>query len=219
MEDKKTMVAGISKKTLERLPGYYHYLQSKREEKAAYISAPAIAADLSLNEVQVRKELALVSKRAGKPKSGFSVEELLADIEDFLGYNNVNQAVLAGAGALGRALLSSRDFEQYGIEIVAAFDKNPEMAGKRIGGKMVLPPDKLKNLCGRMNIHIGIIAVPASCAQEVCDQMIGGGVRAIWNFAPLHLKTPEGVFVQNEDMAASLGMLSKYLLEHERDDA
>ena len=78
MEDKKTMVAGISKKTLERLPGYYHYLQQKKEEEQAYISAPAIAADLNLNEVQVRKELALVSKRAGKPKAGFSVDELLA---------------------------------------------------------------------------------------------------------------------------------------------
>lgn len=218
MEDKKTMVAGISKKTLERLPSYYHYLQMKKKEQAVYISAPAIAADLKLNEVQVRKELALVSKRAGKPKAGFAVEELLADIEDFLGYNNVNQAVLAGAGALGRALLACKDFEQYGIEIVAAFDKQPELIGKKAAGKMVLPPDKIRNICQRMNIHIGIITVPASCAQEVCDQMTAGGVRAIWNFAPVHLNVPEDVMVQNEDMTASLGMLSKYLLEHEREE-
>ncbi|MBT9778130.1 redox-sensing transcriptional repressor Rex [Clostridium sp. MCC353] len=215
MEDKKTMVAGISKKTLERLPGYYHYLQMKKEEEQVYISAPAIAADLNLNEVQVRKELALVSKRAGKPKAGFAVEELLTDIEDFLGYNNVNQAVLVGAGALGKALLSCRDFEQYGIEIVAAFDNDPEVVGTKVAGKMVLLSDKLVNMCARMNVHIGIITAPASCAQEICDRMVLGGVRAVWNFAPVHLNVPDHVMVQNEDMAASLGMLSKYLLEHE----
>lgn len=217
MEEKKTMVGGISKKTLERLPIYYHYLQDKRQEKMTYISAPVIAAGLNLNEVQVRKELALVSKKAGKPKSGFVVEELIADIEDFLGYHNGNQAVLAGAGSLGRALLSYRGFAQYGIEIVAAFDTDEAVIGKNIGGKPVLPLDKMGNLCRRMRIHIGIITTPAEYAQSVCDWMVAGGIRAIWNFAPVHLSVPDHVLLQNENMAASLALLSKYLLEHDQE--
>lgn len=213
MEDKKTMVGGISRKTLERLPIYYHYLQDKRQEQVTYISAPVIAAGLNLNEVQVRKELALVSKRAGKPKAGFLIEELITDIEDFLGYHNANQAVLAGAGSLGRALLSYQGFAQYGIEIVAAFDTNETLIGQPVAGKPVLPLDKMGNLCRRMSIYIGIITTPAEYAQSVCDRMVAGGVRAIWNFAPVHLSVPEHVLLQNENMAASLAMLSKYLLD------
>lgn len=216
MEEKKTMVGGISKKTLERLPLYYHYLQDRMEEQIGYISAPTIAAGLNLNEVQVRKELALVSRRAGKPRTGFPVGELIEDIEEFLGYRNVNQAVLAGAGSLGQALLSYRGFAQYGVEIVMAFDTDETVIGGTVAGKPVLPVDKMANLCRRMNIHIGIITTPAEYAQSVCDRMVAGGIRAIWNFAPVHLDVPEGVLLQNENMAASLALLSRYLLEQER---
>lgn len=217
MEDKKTMVGGISKKTLERLPIYYHYLLDKKQEQMTYISAPVIAVGLNLNEVQVRKELALVSKRAGKPKTGFLVEELIADIEDFLGYRNVNQAALAGAGSLGRALLSYQGFQQYGLEIVAAFDTDDEIIGKIIAGKPVFPLDKMGNLCRRMSIHIGIITTPAEYAQSVCDWMVASGVRAVWNFAPVHLSVPDHVLLQNENMAASLALLSKYLMGQDKE--
>lgn len=213
MEEKKTMVGGISKKTLERLPVYYQYLQVKKQERVTSISAPAIAAALNLNEVQVRKELALVSRAAGKPKTGFQVDELVEDIEDFLGYHNENQAVLAGAGSLGTALLSYQGFTQYGMEIVAAFDTDAAIIGKNVSGKLVLPLEKMGNLCRRMNIHIGIITTPAEYAQSVCDRMVACGVRAIWNFAPVHLSVPDSVLLQNENMAASLALLSKYLLE------
>lgn len=217
MEEKKTMVGGISKKTLERLPVYYHYLQDKQKEQAVHISAPVIAGDLQLNEVQVRKELALVSRRAGKPKAGFVVEELIADIEEFLGYRNVNQAVLAGAGSLGKALLSYQGFSRYGVEIVAAFDTDEGVIGENVAGRMVLPLEKMENLCRRMGIHIGIITTPAEQAQTVCDRLVAGGVRAIWNFAPVHLSVPDAVLLQNENMAASLALLSKYLLEQDRE--
>lgn len=211
MGEKKNAVGGISRKTLERLPVYQHYLAERNREGLPHISSPAMAADLHLNEVQVRKDLALVSKTAGKPKTGYVVKELLSDLEEFLGYHNVNQAVLVGAGALGRALLSYQEFEQYGVEIVAAFDCDEWLTGSKIAGKMVLPVEKAENLCRRMNIHIGIITVPRESAQEVCDRLVAGGVKAIWNFAAVQLNVPPDVFVQNENMAVSLAALSKYL--------
>ena len=114
---------------------------------------------------------------------------------------------------MGRALLSYRGFEAYGLSIVAAFDVDPNLTGGEISGKQVLPMSKLPSICQSMNIHIGIITVPASQAQAVCDALVGSGVLAIWNFAPMHLNTPEGILVQNENMAASLAVLSKHLSE------
>ena len=213
MEQKKNPVGGIPRNTLERLPVYHHYLTQKASEGIVRISSPAIAVDLKQNEVQVRKDIAMVSRTAGKPRTGYVVRDLISDIEEFLGYHNTNQAVLVGAGSLGSALLSYQGFEQYGVEIVMAFDKDEEKAGTRIGGKMVLSMDKLENLCRRMQIHIGIITVPADVAQSVCDRLVDGGVKAIWNFAPALLKVPDHVLLQNENMAVSLAALSKYLYE------
>lgn len=216
MEEKKNMVGGISRKTLERLPIYHHYLERKYQEGTETISAPSIALDLQLNEVQVRKDLAMVTKTAGKPKMGYQVKDLIGDMEEFLGFHNSNQAVLVGVGSLGKALLSYKGFEQYGVEIVMAFDSDGRKVNTKIGGKLVLPLEKLENLCQRMNIHIGIITVPAEYAQEVCDRLVGGGVKAIWNFAPIHLSVPNHVLVQNENMAVSLAALSKYLYEADK---
>lgn len=217
MEEKKHMVGGISRKTLERLPIYHHYLERKHQEGMETISAPSIALELKLNEVQVRKDLAMVTKTAGKPKTGYQVKDLIGDMEEFLGFHNTNQAVLVGVGSLGKALLSYKGFEQYGVEIVMAFDSDGRKVNTKIGGKMVLPMDKLENLCQRMNIHIGIITVPAEYAQAVCSRLVSGGVKAIWNFAPTHLTVPEHILVQNENMAVSLAALSKYLYEADKD--
>lgn len=217
MQEKKHPVEGISRKTLERLPVYHHYLERRALEGAVHISAPVIAGDLQLNEVQVRKDIAMVTRSAGKPRLGFEVKALIEDLEEFLGYHNDNQAVLVGAGALGSALLTYRGFEQYGVEIVMAFDSDEAKAGIRLGEKLVFPMDKLENLCRRMNIHIGIITVPAKAAQEVCERLVASGVKAIWNFAPTHLAVPDYVFVQNENMAVSLAALSKYLNDMQKE--
>ena len=155
----------ISKQALQRMPLYLNYLRAQNGHKQS-ISAPAIAADLGLNEVQVRKDLAAVSSQAGKPKRGFDIAMLMRDIERFLGYDDVNRAVLAGAGHLGGALLSYRGFAAYGLEIVAAFDNREELMGKTIGGTQVFPIQKAPDLCKRLNAHIGIITVPAAHAQR-----------------------------------------------------
>ena len=204
----------ISKPTLRRLPRYLGYLKSLGENAPEYISATGIAEALGLGQVQVRKDLAQVSS-SGRPKVGYVTCQLIAEIEEFLGYNNTHDAVIVGAGRLGRALLGYDGFRSYGLNIVAAFDSSPEKLGESESGKPILPMDKLEHICRRLNVHIGVITVPAAQAQSVCDALVDAGIKAIWSFAPTHLYVPAGVLVQTEDMAASLAMLSKHLDENE----
>ena len=201
----------ISRPALKRLPSYLQFLKALHHDGVQSVSAPIIARALHLNEVQVRKDLASVSTASGRPKTGFSTNDLIRDIAAFLGYDNVNQAVLVGAGHLGQALLSYQGFENYGIQIVAAFDSDPALIGTQVAGKTVLALDKLEDVCRRMKIRIGIITVPDAAAQEICNRLVEGDVCAIWNFAPVHLQVPQHVLVQNENMAESLALLSEHL--------
>ena len=201
--------SGISNQTLKRLPIYLNYLKGMSEQPPN-VSATTIAQALSLNEVQVRKDLASVSC-GGRPKVGYPTGLLIRDIERFLGYDETNAAVLVGAGNLGRALLSYQGFAQRGLDIVAGFDIRAEAEAPLVGGKRVLPMEALEGLC-LMKIPIGIITVPSQ-AMQVCDQLVAAGVRAMWNFAPVALRVPPHVLVQNESMVSSLAVLSKRLSE------
>ncbi len=202
----------ISKQALQRLPVYLNYLKSLPDNDPVNISATAISEALHLHDVQVRKDLAIVST-GGRPKIGYVTKDLIADLQRYLGYDNAENAVVVGAGNLGRALLSYEGFGAYGLNIVAAFDIDEALAGQTVRGKEIFLVAKLEDLCERLKIRIGIITVPAVAAQQMCDRLIRGGVLAIWNFAPVHLNVPEGVLVQNENMAASLALLSKHLSE------
>ena len=202
----------VSVQALRRMPYYLQYLKKLQAAGIDVVAAPVIADGLNLNEVQVRKDFSAVSPTKGRPKSGFIVRDLIVHMEDLLGYNNAHDAVLVGAGNLGRALLCYKGFESCGMHIVAAFDVDPGLIGEEINGRRVFPLEDLAGLCRRMNVRIGIITVPTEQAQAVCDRLVDGGVLAIWNFAPVHLNTPETILVQNENMAASLALLSKHLL-------
>ncbi len=206
-------ITNVSKATIGRMPAYLRYLKEKEVAGEKTISSTAIAEDLRLNAVQVRKDLAVISSVAGKPKLGFEIRELIRDINRFLGYDNVTEAVLVGAGGLGSALAGYGGFKNYGLNIVAAFDKSPERIGRTINGVKIFDAKDLTHTVRRLNVLIGIIAVPGPAAQEVADELVAGGVRAIWNFAPAHLALPPDIAVKNEDMAASLAILSKRLAE------
>jgi len=202
---------GVTIQALRRVPYYLQQLKILQKNNVETVSAPKIAELLYLNEVQVRKDFASVSLSKGKPKAGFSVSELITNMEKLLGYDNTEEAVLVGAGSLAHALLAYEELKTYGIKIVAAFDNNAAYIGMEINGTKVLPAEKVSDLCRRMKVHIGIITVPAAQAQIVCDQLVAGGVLAIWNFAPVHLSVPDHILVQNENLAASLAVLSKHL--------
>ena len=196
----------VPKATLGRIPLYIQYLKELPDEKGATISATKIARGLSLGEVQVRKDLASVSG-AGKPKIGYDRLKLIGDLERHLGCDGYTNAVLIGAGKLGRALLDFDGFEEFGVRIIAGFDCN-EKALKIGGSKAVLSINDLGRYCADYNVKIGIITVGQGSAQEVCDKLIASGVSAIWNFAPCALDVPEGVLLKQENLALSLAHLN-----------
>ena len=200
----------ISKATLGRLPGYLQFLKKLSPEDNIYISATAIAKALSLGEVQVRKDLSAVSD-GGKPKVGYETADLIIQLEEALGRYALTSAVLVGAGKLGKALLDYDGFREFGVDIAAAFDQNPETVVFGKNAKKIMPISELSAYCKKNNIKIGIITVNGTAAQSVCDRMIEGGIEAIWNFAPAKLHVPDGVLVRQENLALSLAHLSNQL--------
>lgn len=206
------MSNNIPTQTLHRLPIYLSLLKKQQKFGIFNISSGAIASELGFGEIQVRKDLASVSN-GGKPRVGYLIRDLINDIERALGYGNMNNAILVGAGKLGKALMSYDGFREYGINIVAAFDASPVVYGEEYLGKKIMPVDRLKEYCTSFKIRMGVITVPAEYAQGVCDAMVDAGILAIWNFAPTHLKAPDEIMIKSENMAASLAVLSKHLAE------
>lgn len=205
----------ISKAVLKRLPGYLSYLKSIPDDVSPYISATGLANALGMGEVQVRKDLAMVSD-GGRPKIGYLRESLIEDISLFLGYDNTTDAILVGAGKLGQALLGYSGFDAYGLNILAAFDAAP-VSSASDDEKPIYPIEKMESFCRSNKVLMGIITVPAECAQQVCDKMITCGIKAVWNFAPTHLDVPSNILVQNENMATSLAVLSMHLQAQMKD--
>ena len=201
--------SGVTKATLGRLPHYLQFLRELSVDDVPYISATVIAKKLSLGEVQVRKDLNAVSG-AGKPKIGYKTADLIKTIECYLGQGNMTNAVLVGAGKLGKALLEFDDFEDYGVKILAAFDSN-ETVIKYSRSVEILPMNEFSHFCKSNHVQIGIITVGMGSAQAVCDQMIENGISAIWNFAPCNLEVPDGILLKQERLALSLAHLNNQL--------
>lgn len=190
----------IGKATLGRLPKYLEFLKECSEE---YISSAYVAKSLYLGEVQVRKDLSAVSGK-GKPRVGYKREELIEALERALGSGKTTNAIIVGAGKLGRALLDYSGFEDFGVKIIAAFDKNEDVVKDN---EKVFPLDELGRICREKRVKIGIIAVGVESAQEICDLMISYGVKGIWNFAPCKLTLPKGASIVQENLALSLAHL------------
>ena len=194
----------VSKKLLNRLPVYLNYLKSLPDDYEN-VSATVMARDLNLGEVQVRKDLAKVSE-AGRRRTGRSRQQLVRDIESYLDLTTDTGTILVGTGKLGQALLDYNGFEESGMNLMAGFDISP-FADQTSGGKPIYPMNRLESFCRHYDVHIGIIAVPPESAQSICDCLVACGIKAIWNFAPVHLKAPNDVMVHSEDLAASLSAL------------
>jgi len=205
--DYRTKPNTVPEPTLRRLPIYYHLLQTMRTAGVRQVSTTGIAGPLELDPTQVRKDLEATGM-AGKPKVGYGLPQLISHIEEFLGWHQTREAVLVGAGSLGTALLGYGRFRQLGFNLVAAFDQDPGRIGVIEGGTEVLPLDCLVGYCRRRGIRLGLITTPSDSAQSAANALIEGGIRAIWNFAPVHLQVPQSVLLQNEDLYRSLASLS-----------
>ncbi len=203
------MRLAVPRPMLERLPIYASALEKMIKNGESSVSSARLAKDLSLGEVQVRKELSLVSGK-GKPRVGYDAEKLLCDIKSFLGEGEPIEAIIIGAGKLGCALLGYESFEDVGVRIKTAFDiSKTELS---VDDKSICPMSKIESYCKNNQVKIGIITVPASAAQAACDILVSAGISAIWNFAPIILEVPNGVSVINEKLSISLSQLRQQII-------
>ena len=195
---------------MRRIPLYHQILTDLESRKEEYVSSRYLATFMRVDDTQVRKDVSIIGYR-GKPKSGYSVAGLKKAIGDFLGLNYRNTALLIGVGKLGSALAEYPGFGEYGLNLVAIFDNNPERTGKVIGKFVVLPLELLPQITTMHKIGIAILTVPKEAAQTVFDTVVDLGIKAIWNFAPTSLEVPEDVIIRNENLAVGAALLSHHL--------
>jgi redox-sensing transcriptional repressor len=207
------MEVGSSKKksypvpepALRRMPCYLAYLKMAHRRGSQYVSSTLIARDNGVDPTQVTKDLSYTGI-SGKTRVGYEVEPLIDALEDFLGFRVMDQAYLFGAGSLGTALLHDHGLVQYGLEIVEAFDVNPDVVGTQIKNVCIHHVDEFKHR-NNQKVKIGILTVPAENAQDVVLMMIDNGIRAIWNFTPMRIVVPDNVIVQNTSLYAHLAVM------------
>ena len=193
------MKTEFPEKVLARLTLYHSILIEYIENGIDTISSPQIAARLNIDDSQVRKDFKLLNN-VGRCRVGYSVSELKDTIEDTLGFKRSKDAVIVGAGHLGLALAKYSAFNDYGLNILALFDNDPQKVDMTVNNKQIFHVSRLPNLMQRLGIEIAILTVPRFCAQKTADFLIDSNIKYIWNFTPVVLKVPADVKVWNENL-------------------
>lgn len=196
------MRSDIPLPTLRRLPIYYNLFCNSYASGKEYLSSIEVADILGVDHTQVRKDIAMTGY-VGKPKVGFEIKSFIEHLKDFLKLRTKKKAVLVGVGNLGIAIAKFSGFKEYGLDFLGLFDADPQKIGLRIGEKEVQSIHSLVDFVKESGAQIAIITVPAHCAQEVTEMLVGTSIKAIWNFAPVHLKVPKEIMVWNQDLMAS----------------
>lgn len=204
------MKNAIPEPTLKRLSYYLRYLERISESGVDIISSKDLSRGLGLSDAQVRRDLFTLGG-FGKRGVGYNVEKLINFLNSFLGLSEEQKSILIGCGNLGKALLQYKGFKKRKFAITHAFDNDKKIIGKKIAGVEVQDIKNLRKICERHNIHYGIISTPAASAQEVVDNMIDCGIKAMLNFAPIKVHVPRGIVVSSVDLAIELEWLSFHL--------
>ena len=201
---------------LRRLPRYLIDAQELHASGVTWVSSVELGNALGLTSSTVRQDLSYLDLE-GVSKRGYEIEKLISALRHELGTDRRYRVVIVGGGFLGSAIALHGDLARYGFEVCALMDVNPELIGTSVDGLVIRPMSTLSSVIERKKIDIGIIAVPASEAQRVADQLIATGIRALLNLALAQLKVPEDVSVVDERIVVSLQELA-YLLRAEVDE-
>ena len=196
----------VPEPTLRRLPWYLAYAQLELKKGELYLSSTQIAKNIAVDSSMVAKDLSYVNI-SGRTRVGYDIKELVAILEQFLGFTDPHKAFLFGVGRLGGALLYDNGLQQFGLEVVAGFDVKYELAGTSINRIPIHHLDNFAELQQKMGINIGILTVPIDKAQLVSDTIVEGGIQAIWNFTPFRIRVPENIVVQNTSIYAHLAVM------------
>jgi len=186
---------------------YLDMLQQLQSEGRAHVTSSEIGAVTGVSPEKVRQDLFRLGSE-GKPKVGYEVAQLTALIRSAFDLDSPKKACIVGLGNLGRALAASAIWSGAGFTLAAAFDRDPSVIGTEVAGIRVRSVAEIFGVVKAEGIVVGVIAVPAAAAQETADLMVNAGIQAIWNFAPVKLRTPEHVVVENQSLAWGLITLS-----------
>ena len=200
----------VPEHAIRRLSLYLRYLYGAKADGAILVSAPAVARVLPFEPTQIVKDIALTGIK-GKTRNGYNTIELIRGIESYLNFNPTRTAFLVGTGNLGSALMTYRQLESFGLRIVAGFDTDASKWTQQVDQILILPIEKFGEMASQLKVEIGIITTPEKVAQQVADLMIENGIKAIWNFAPVLIHTPENIIVQHTSMYSNVSIMLKKL--------
>ena len=197
----------ISESTIRRLSKYYRTLKLLQETGVKTVSSESLAKHNGVTAAQVRKDLSCFGA-FGRRGLGYNVADLKHNIAKIMGLERTWKVALVGVGNIGRALIDYDQFRTQGFQITVAFDTDPAKIGKIIHGVAVRDEANLERDVAAEKVEIAVIAVPASIAQTLVNRLVGSGVKAILNFAPINITVPDGVFIRHENMAIEIEALS-----------
>ena len=205
----------VPEPTLRRLPWYLSNIKLMKEKGEQYVSSTQITKEINIDASQIAKDLSYVNI-SGRTRVGYNIDALIEVLESFLGFTNMHKAFLFGVGSLGAALLRDSGLHHFGLEIVAAFDVNPELVGKDLNGIPIFHSDDFEAKMKEYDVNIGVLTVPINIAQEITNKMVDGGIKAVWNFTPFRIRVPENIVVQNTSLYAHLAVMFNRLNFNEK---
>ena len=205
----------VPEPTLRRLPWYLSNIKLMKEKGEQYVSSTQISKEINIDASQIAKDLSYVNI-SGRTRVGYNIDALIEVLESFLGFTNMHKAFLFGVGSLGAALLRDSGLHHFGLEIVAAFDVNPELVGKDLNGIPIFHSDDFEAKMKEYDVNIGVLTVPINIAQEITDKMVDGGIKAVWNFTPFRIRVPENIVLQNTSLYAHLAVMFNRLNFNEK---
>jgi len=205
----------VPEPTLRRLPWYLSNIKLMKENGEQYVSSTQISKEINIDASQIAKDLSYVNI-SGRTRVGYNIDALIEVLESFLGFTNMHKAFLFGVGSLGAALLRDSGLNHFGLEIVAAFDVNPELVGKDLNGIPIFHSNDFEAKMKEYDVNIGVLTVPINIAQEITDKMVDGGIKAVWNFTPFRIRVPENIVVQNTSLYAHLAVMFNRLNFNEK---
>ena len=205
----------VPEPTLRRLPWYLSNIKLMKDKGEQFVSSTQISKEINIDASQIAKDLSYVNI-SGRTRVGYNIDALIEVLESFLGFTNMHKAFLFGVGSLGAALLRDSGLHHFGLEIVAAFDVNPELVGKDLNGIPIYHSDDFEAKMKEYDVNIGVLTVPINIAQEITDKMVDGGIKAVWNFTPFRIRVPENIVVQNTSLYAHLAVMFNRLNFNEK---
>jgi redox-sensing transcriptional repressor len=197
----------VPEATVARLATYLRVLSGLADRSVSTVSSDGLAAAAGVNSAKLRKDLSYLGSY-GIRGVGYDVAYLVHQISKELGLTQDWSVAIVGIGSLGHALANYGGFSSRGFRIVALIDADPAQVGETLAGVTVEPLDVLENVVRERRVSIGVIATPASAAQDVCDRLVAAGVMSILNFAPVLLTVPAGVDLRKVDLSLELQILA-----------